>query len=296
MEKWADTPTNSSRLLKLLRVGGQNFADWLSAAGYSPTGPTSAQLAKDWLKTWSLDLAQLAEDHNMRNEVSYRPQRLLPVRDQTNTVDVIKTLVDFWRACEPSSLERFSLLDLHLLRRALEFSYQRMTGTRPSGSRFMTFINSALANLGMPSDNPLTDFLLRRQQPLVHPLLREAKKQGKPQNGVAQPLPIVARAILLLRLASAATDDMLSTTSISKTDLEFWLNRAGEELGLWDTGAPPDEMTDLWADVRPALDAADAWCDMNGAICSLFKAKTALGNELYQIEQFERIGFWATGL
>ncbi len=297
IEKWADTPSKSIRLLKLLRVNGQDFTEWLAAAGFPPTSPTSTELAKDWLKAWSLDLDYLSKDHLARNEVSYRPQGLLPNQSLPPVEYSLRRLVDFWKACEPSDSERFSLLDLNLLRRALERTYRARTGREPKGVHYAVFIDSTLSKLGMPPSSTLRDFLIRRIEPKNHPLLEEAGKPGQVlDRGLVRPLSVMARAILLLRLASAAASEFLHESSIQGADLCFWSHRIGEEIGLWKTGAAPDRMTDLWADVEANLETTESWCASNGASADAFDVKRDLASELAQLKQFQRVGFWGMGL
>ena len=46
--------------------------------------------------------------------------------------------------------------------------------------------------------------------------------------------PILARALLMLRLASARAAHLLAAAEVSKADLKFWWLPWGTDLGLWD--------------------------------------------------------------
>jgi hypothetical protein len=52
------------------------FTDGLRAAGYGAGGAMPGKLARDWLLNWSIDLKEFTDDRDLRNEMSYRPQRL----------------------------------------------------------------------------------------------------------------------------------------------------------------------------------------------------------------------------
>lgn len=292
LEEWAAVPAKSIRLLKLLHVGGRNFADWLQAAGYSPGSPTTSELARVWLESWSLDLREFAEDRDLRNEASYRPQGLRLFQPPTDVVRVLKRLAEFWRACEPSAFERFAALDLHLLRQALERVYTAVGPTRS----YPQFVRDTLQQVGMGDQTYLERFLTRSGIPR-HPLFVEARKKGRDRSGNMRPISVMARAILLLRLASAACDDLFRRSGIDRLDVEFWLSSMGANIGLWEPGEEPERVTDLWADIETALEVIEQWTDgttsSNGSIS---RARRELAFDLWQIQQFQRAGFWAMGL
>ena len=95
----------------MLFVNGKSIAEWLMSAGYSQTGANTGELARDWLQTWSLDLAVLNQDHEVRNEASYRPQGFFNPAQPQRWDAILPRVVEFWRGCEPSGLSRFSTLD-----------------------------------------------------------------------------------------------------------------------------------------------------------------------------------------
>jgi len=293
---WADEPSRSARLLQLFVVNGENFGAWLQAAGYSPGSPTTTELAKDWLKTWSLDLQTLPDDRTLRNEVSYRPQRLIHAVPRSNFVVMLRIIMSYWQATEPTASARFEQLDLFLLRYTLERAYRGRTGQRPRGGPYERFIETTLSALGMSPSSAIVDFLGRRQATRNHPLLGEARKKGQKSNSDVRPFAVIARALLLLRLASAATNDLLQEHAITKADLTFWWTELGEDNGLWKPGSQPIQMTDLWGDVGPYMDVLETWCDANVVPGNLYQARTDPTLELWRFTQFQRAGLWAIGL
>ena len=112
-----------------------------------------------------------------------------------------------------------------------------------------------------------------------------------------RPLAVIARAILLLRLASAACDDLLQNSGIGTPDIEFWWKRVGLETGLWELGQEPDQITDLWADIQETLETVDSWmANTTTASKTMYKAKRELSLELSYLRDFHRVGLWAVGL
>ena len=295
MDKWTDVPANSSRLLGLISVQGRSLLEWMAAAGYSPSSPTSYQLARNWLKQWSMDLAVLSEDHNARNNASYRPQNMTSPPDNS-TRSVLRFLAGLWEACEPSGFEHFRLLDWHLLRRAVEWSYFASTNCAPTGPQFAAFVDGIISRLQLADSRMVRDFLLKRTQPTTHPLFVQAKKKAERRNQLLQPIPVFARALLLLRLASSAAEHLFEGRPVSSTELAFWANPFGEQRGLWDAGNAPDQMGDLWADVRPSLEIVAEWSESALPTSNIHQARRSLADSLAELSRFERVALWAVGL
>jgi hypothetical protein len=153
-----------------------------------------------------------------------------------------------------------------------------------------------MANLGVSPSGVLKDFLLRHRARVNHPLLVEAKKKGRDRNRNLRPLAIIARAILLLRLASAAAEDMLNSRGVTQVDLGFWWRDLGESIGLWETSAAPGQMADLWADIELVIDDVMQWCNTTATSTSTIQARQQWAFELWQLAQFQRAGLWAIGL
>ena len=302
LKAWAAAPTKSIRLLELLRVNRKNFAEWLSAAGYSPGSPTASELAKDWLESWSLDLEVVEGDRTLRNEASYRPQGLISPQLQSDITSTLDKLVEFWRTCEPSISGQLGVLDLHLLRQALEKAYNAIyTVTTPGiptipTKSYVEFAQDTLTQIGMANQLHLKRFLSSSRSP-KHTLLVEAKKKGQDQYGNMRPISVIARAILLLRLASAACNDFIQETEIDGTDVEFWWSNIGKDIGLWESSIIYGPMTDLWADVEIALETVETWIDQNrSSTVGARKARREIPFDLWQLEKFQLAGLWAIGL
>jgi len=296
IREWAAYPAKSVQLLDLFQVSGRSFTEWLRAAGYPPGSLPTTRLAEHWLKDWSLDLNVLEEDRHFRNDVSYRPQRMRTYSSSKPLIETLIRIIEFWQVCEPSASERFSLLDRYLLRQALESTYRMRTGRTYLGKPFRRFIENAMANLGVSPSGVLKDFLLRHRARVNHPLLIEAKKKGRDRNRNLRPLAIIARAILLLRLASAAAEDMLNSRGVTQVDLGFWWRDLGESIGLWETSAAPGQMADLWADIELVIDDVMQWCNTTATSTSTIQARQQWAFELWQLAQFQRAGLWAIGL
>lgn len=253
-------------------------------------------MAKDWLKAWSIDLDIFSKDHNIRNEVSYRPQGINVQNREENFQQYLHFLFEIWRSSEPSYSNSFNMLDQHLLRNTLEGIYQRRTGRKPKGRLYTTFITTAASNLGISPNSNLVNFLtapINSNHPLV---LTVAEKKGQLVNGNMRALPVISRALLLLRLSSASALNFIEATGIQKEELMFWWKPQGDLQGLWNPGNYPDRMTDLWADVEEAIDSLESWCEDHNDNYNIYDSRTEKSIDYWYLRQFQRVGLWATGL
>ncbi len=142
----------------------------------------------------------------------------------------------------------------------------------------------------------LVGFLARERNPDDHILLSTALQKGA-TVGLDAALPVIARATLLLRLASAACGDHLRLASIGAAHLKFWWESFGDDYGLWDTGAPPGEFGDLWKDIEDALVEVGNWCDTNRTHPpSVKRSRAALAATFPQLCSFQRACLWGLGL
>ena len=67
---WAGLGRAADLVDQIVRLRGISFSEWLEA-GNLRTG--RGPVAQKWLRDWGLDLKQMAQDREARNEASYRP-------------------------------------------------------------------------------------------------------------------------------------------------------------------------------------------------------------------------------
>jgi hypothetical protein len=99
----------------------------------------------------------------------------------------------------------------------------------------------------------------------------------------------------MLRLASATAASLLAAADISKSDLEFWWEALGTDLGLWTTANDVETFSDLWADVSDAIDQANS--DVSAILGG--GSVRAVSNILCReapLTQFSRAPLWLLGL
>jgi hypothetical protein len=294
IDYWASSRQAARPLMEMIRPGTIPIRDWLNQ--FIPGH--SSSVAARWLKLWGIDLRSFPADREARNESSYRPTSLrhttfLSATERTTFVE------NFWTLCEPTQPSRFEILDRFILRDSIREIYKLSTGTEWSAdpldfSRRCTTMIDAVAPAGLSEAHWLS-FLTGRSSPQRPVLLTEADTRGTDVSKARHHLQVIARAALLLRLATGAAAGLLSRSGASPEILRFWWQRVGDERGLWRDSGPPDDLTDLWVDVQEALIANRDWLQ-SATDTSVGAWTSSSAAALHTLGSCERIGLWGLGL
>src|SRR5690606_26188864 len=118
------------------------------------------------------------------------------------------------------------------------------------------FIEDTIRSCGLSSSGSLHQFLANTSPRKDHLIIDEAQKEIRinDQYGCTYDcFPIICRALLLLRLATGATEMFLKKSTITKNLTAFWWQSIGLNLGLWENSNEPDDFKDLYQDIREAI-------------------------------------------
>ncbi len=297
LNAWSHKTGSASKLLDTISLDTisldpQSLSQWLKQVGVH--APAQDLVAREWLQAWSIDLEKFSDDRSQRNEMSYRPTRIhetktqsvYPLRERSDSV------FNSWDALQPTIVGVMVALDISLLRKAIELAIQKKL------CNYSTF-HKAWASLQsvMP---PHLHEALKSPRPSATAIFREAKKANpraasKKNNPGASSAPILARALLMLRLASASTGALLKAAEISRSDVEFWWSPLGTDLGLWDNPSNITHFTDLWADVQAAIETAEVNISSLGGASSIRDVASILTRDM-SLTQFSRAPMWLLGL
>jgi hypothetical protein len=295
LEEWATLPQAATLLGQVLQPGGRPISEWVSAIpGGSPWQP----LATDWLLTMGLDLRLLSKDREARNEASYRPMylRRLP---SLPSVDAASVAEEMWHLLEPAPPLSFGQLDRHLLRLTIETALQSTRGASVLRdpvqlAPLMQRVVDACVDPGMTK--LWSEFLLRStttgetDDPTIISLGRTVRQVTDPDHHVA----VMARALLLLRVASGATRQMLQDSGIGFEHLGFWWHPYGVGRGLWDAPPLASDLTDGWADFREALEDLRIWLDESAASNPSYKSLLSnVPQSMTTLTNMELVGLWS---
>ena len=287
LSAWSDAG-KAARLLDTMSLEARSFSGWLESVGV--TEQDRSRLSAKLLEAWSVDLRTMSEDVGRRNEMSYRPTRirtaaLSPVDPRQEIVD---PLFASWDMLEPSFADTPRVahtprvaLDAPLLCRALELAASEGVGSYRTLDASLSALKS-----GMPG-------WLHRELTAENPSASSIFRNAGITKGSGAP-PILARGLLMLRLASASAASLLTAADISG-DIRFWWSALGSDLGLWENQEEIGAFSDLWADVADAIDTARAKVEELPPSVSVHAVSGILSREA-SLTQFVRAPMWLLDL
>ncbi len=280
LSAWAKQTGRAATVLDSITVDSKSLSEWLQLIGV--VAPSQQLLAQEWLASWSIDLDVFSQDSMRRNENSYRPTRIrTPAPRAVNAdLEMVDPLFSFWQQLQPLTGGTRAVLDLTLLRAALELAVTKRMGHYTSVRRALNAIKNDISS-------PIYEGL-KNVDPNATAILRAAKVKdfhGKPAT------PILARSLLMLRLASASTASLLDSASLKRNELEFWWLPLGKDLGLWQLPDDFDPFSDLWDDVSDARDEAETEISKLNQPTTVKEIGTILAGHV-SLTQFSRAPMW----
>ncbi len=294
LEHWAGLMRSNALLQQVITPSGIPLATWFE--GFR-AGVNARIVGTEWLTTWGLDLKTIGHDHEGRNEVSYRPNHLV----YQSPVDLIETssyLQRLWELFQPYGGSRFESLDRLLLRVSLRKIFSAISGNTPETNiadyqaRIIDMLNTVNPP-GLPHDAWIA-YLTDNQQ---SPILEAAQTSDNVTFSNRHHFSVIARAALLLRVASGSVARILSASSIRKEDISFWWKTYSVDFGIMEPTATIDNMEDLWADIELALLTLNDWQQKHLTEgYSYYQWSQDLGKEIKRLEECERVSFWGMGL
>ena len=295
LDHWSGLTRSMDVLSTAISPYGIPFANWLDAFG---AGTLLRPMASEWFTRWGLDLKHFSYDRDARNESSYRPTKIA-TRDHISAIGISKFLAAFWRTYEPATSYQPVVLDRHLLRQGIESAFEALFDKKPVNepADFETRVKKMIESLNPPGApaEVLLNFLMRLSEPDTNVILEEASRITKLQDP-RHHLQVMSRAVLLLRVATGACGELFQKAGYKRSDLEFWWQDLGKNLGFWDNSNLPDNLTDLWGDVEDVLSSLEQWIsDYDQQNPSMFTFKSNKNSNLDVLSSCERIGLWGLG-
>lgn len=291
LEEWSRRPASGVLFSSIVRPEGLTLDEW-----FQPQGGASslAPQAKAWFMQWGMDLGLASKDREARNESSYRPDGV-PTTWEVGSKEGLEFVRDMWSALEPSSASSFEQIDRHILRLAVERHHVSIT-SRPASATdaaYVALVNGIVEaqSLAAATEGRLKKFLLRQSAPTDPQIFGfSAIKPGNPQSDA---FAVMARAVLLLRIGTGAAHQLLNRAGFDANLLGFWWQKLGAARGLWQPGAAPATLTDLWADVEESLrDVAGIEASSPEVLESIHAISTELPASLNMLASHERVSLW----
>jgi hypothetical protein len=114
-------------------------------------------------------------------------------------------------------------------------------------------------------------------------------------DSTGQHLEMLARGLMLLRLATGACRQLVINSGIDKAQLQFWWHCIGQELALWDKADVPADTQSLWLDIQASIQDIEAWVRA-GNVNHVRSFRVSQAPALAVIDETERIALWGMGL
>ncbi len=295
LEEWSRKTSAGDLIAEAITPFSIPLSDWISNL---PGSYTFQPLAQSWIRTWGVDLKRLADqergDRHARNEASYRPTALS--NDRTVSAnEAIGLSEQFWELCEPVGSSKFEKLDRRLLRSSLKAIFVGRNASTPNATNdaYKAFVSAVVTSQTISSDQYRRDierFLLRDDTEGGEGVTQLAKV-GIADANHGQ-LGVIARAFLLLRLASGTVDTTLRKAGVREDELRFWKDGLLQERGLCDPDFPPDQLGDLWKDVDDELSEIRRRL-REKKDCSLASLRGEFDGALLRLAGFDAVPLWA---
>lgn len=289
MREWSNLSSKKDVVFDLLKVNTYRFTDWIRETGLTSTTSYSTAVVNDWLKRWSIDI-HLKQDQNLRNEMSYRPHYL---RHSVDIEVAVGKIIQIWELLEPTENNRFPLLDRHLLRMTFEELYKKSKGKKPVGEPYEIFLTNVFSRIGEDTTQPLFKFLLRQRDPNDAIIFEEARKEVNVDVNKKGPLPIICRALLMLRLSTGAANYLIEKSNVNVKDLKFWWEELAFQNGFTNANPSGIDAIDLFVDIRDSISDITNGGTFNNTVNDAFVNHSL---PLFNLKQFGRSGIWGLGL
>ena len=289
LESWINSNSiNHVNLLDCFSVRSKSLNEWVGFMPSPVTPNIASQYALSWMKDWSFDIQNYESDHIFRDTVTYQPQRL---RDNSSIDFRVKfsAISNIWKFLEPNGSDKFALLDKYLFSMLIKGIYDNNIPA-DSGIRFEDYVSKTFVNAGMSMDMSVNSII---NSGINNILFRMAKDSAvQTPNGELQPLNIISRALLMLRIASGCTNNLLNTAGITNANIDFYLNNLGNNNGHW-KGATPNNFEVLWEDVVRSVENIDELVNEPEEMI-LHDLYSTFPEELHHFKQVSRACFWGT--
>lgn len=292
---WAEQARAAEMLGKVIQPGSDTLESWVTAMNKAQFA--LQQIGTDWLQLWGMDIGRYFADREARNLASYWPNTVNSWPART-AVEDYQVIADLWLSFEPSTATRFELLDRHLLRIVLRRGFFGASGHRTTSqsgkSGFKREVEAVVREMAFsgPVREWWKDFLEDEEAlpPRIIRLAGKRTKVGKPGHVVE----VMARAAMLLRVATGASAMLLADSGIDRSDVAEWIKSIGEGRGLWIAGSAPIDLMDLWRDIGDVIDDIESVVGNQGRGRQELWEKDGHGISLFG--ECERVALWGLGL
>ncbi len=286
IREWVANNTRSTNVLKYFTYKGKSFEELNGFIPYLGTlSSLNILIIKEWLKTWCFDIQNYEFDKEGRNYSSYNAN-LNRSFNPITLKEKLESINEFWSALQPGT-DSFDILDRYLFSLYLTEIYSKISSATITKE---AFLDKFFQNSGMTPDIALKDIFINNKK---HLLLQTAiDTQIDPVTNEIMPLTIIARALLFLRFCSGANSYFLKKHNISRTEINFYIEKIGSEFGIWDI--PFTDLKDLWIDIEVIIQDFQNFFT-SGTPVNIYNLRKDI-NYFEVYTQFSRVSLWGLGI
>lgn len=291
-KQWLQTPSAASFFGETVMLRSEPLAKW---ATERPLPSSVSAILGPLMEQWGMDLARFSRDRELRNQVSYNPNRLQLVPTGVTPSFIADLYQQVWMILEPGASNAFDALDRHIARDV----FQAFSNLEPDDGAVTVPPQFSSMNeywvhkvLGEDTGKFVTEFLDKPEEQPSPAIFVDAGRDLASDTLAKQFAGMVGRSLILLRFATGATRSLLSEAGCSGEQVEFWLDDMLALHGIRVPDSAPRDYLDLYddiVDVVADLDLLASEHDPNGvAIITEMLAK-----EFQTLAGFERVPAWA---
>ena len=282
LKEWCNSPSkHTSDLLKSFKVKGKNFDELLSGF-VGATAITTSNVIRNWLISWAFDIMKFTSDREVRNIVSYRPQAGQEFTNLISFKDIVDKVYQLFFTLSPMLSDPFHYLDRLLLRKLfLELNNFLLL----SDVQLKDRIENTFISLGLSLDPSLKALLFSEP-----PYNKEELIFSESKKLIIEALPIISRAILLLRMSTGKISLLLEEAGISKNDIEFIWEKYGFNYGLWSVMYKTNELYKLWIEIEQTH--TELLNQINPMNDIPYTIRSGVDEDLNRLTQFNRAVLW----
>jgi len=262
-----------AEIFKDINVLGTSLDSVITSTGYNSTSFANGSLASNLFESWSVDIS-LSEDHNLRNESSYRPM----YKRYDVTTEMLEKILDLWEALEPFGSSFFYKIDIAIIMATLK---------KIANATNQKYLNLVQKIDGVILDPRSTRILSVNNHKELWLLNTANRDKGKRMRNFKDPFPMICRALFLNRLATGQTRCFLPT--VMSTQLDDWMQRIMIKFRILDPKLIPDSMDYLYQDVTDAIAEVKAGIIVG---CTEFELLNLNHANFHTLTQFERVPLW----
>lgn len=278
----------SSSIANAMSILGVSVPDIIQ---YAYPGRSTTMTSSNWISSWIYDLQTSSADKGFRNRCSYNPHFVTPHRaDISEYVSLVTAL---WQILEPSPGATFMELDKHIVRAALvreakeSLTLKNIPVTPAALESELIDAYSKIIGAA-PTFHAISAEFIAKTYVSEHPILEQARDNSAAPN---TPRPVLARATLLLRIATGMTQSLLQDSG-QLTNMEFWLDSLAEQQGVVSHRSEiPSDRTELYQDCL--LASEDLEREHNAGHSTLASLMNNNAVKPHLISQAERIVQWS---